>query len=40
MFGKKKMPVTLEDCISLFEKGYVVEIRDGQVKSIRKEVRG
>jgi len=31
------MPVTINDCLSLWQMGYRVEINDGRVVEIRKE---
>ena len=31
------MPVTLNDCLLLWQMGYRVEINDGRVEEIRKE---
>lgn len=33
------MPVTINDCLLLWQMGYRVEINDGRVVEIRKEKR-
>ena len=40
MFRRRKpipIPVTVNDCLLLWQMGYRVEINDGQVKAVRKE---
>ena len=39
MMPKKKMPppVTLNDCVLLWQMGYRVEINDGKVMAVVKE---
>jgi len=34
---KMPMPVTINDCLLLWQMGYRVEINDGRVVEIRKE---
>ena len=34
---RKPMPVTINDCLLLWQMGYRVEINDGRVVEIRKE---
>ena len=36
---KMPMPVTINDCLLLWQMGYRVEINDGRVVEIRKEKR-
>lgn len=38
MFKKKMpMPVTINDCLLLWQMGYSMQINDGRVVEIRKE---
>jgi hypothetical protein len=38
MFKKRMpMPVTINDCLLLWQMGYRVEINDGKVKAVVKE---
>ena len=34
---KLRMPVTINDCLLLWQMGYRVEINDGKVKAVVKE---
>jgi hypothetical protein len=34
---KMPMPVTLNDCVLLWQMGYRVEVNDGKVKAVVKE---
>ena len=36
---KMPMPVTLNDCVLLWQMGYSIQINDGRVVEIRKEKR-
>jgi len=41
LFKKKMpMPVTVNDCLLLWQMGYTVQIHDGKVKNIKKMKKG